>query len=93
MFRKNKENESLVKASRKSLREAEDRMEGQNLIITDLKAENIELYQENKDLRSENEELRFYLQEIETELKKQQYGSINNLKNKIKSILMTAKSI
>ena len=51
------ESESLVRASRKSLKESEDKVE-------DLNEENKYLHEENKDLRFENEELRELLTEI-----------------------------
>ena len=63
MFRKTKELQSLVNASRKSLKEAESKIENRNILIADLQNKNAELteenlavYEENKDLRFENEE-------------------------------------
>ena len=47
---------------------------------------------ENKELRAEIEFLKDCFREIEKETNKQQYNNIENLKNKIKSILKTAKS-
>lgn len=55
--------------------------------------ENLAVREENKDLRYEKEELKDVLNEIEKVLKEQDFNSIVNLKNKIKSILTTVKSI
>lgn len=100
MFKKVKELQSLVNASRKSLKEAESRTKNRNIVIADLQSKNEELtkenlavHEENKDLRFENEELKDIVKEIDNLAKTQQYGSVENLQNKIKSILMTAKSI
>nr|DAZ62856.1 MAG TPA: protein of unknown function (DUF5320) [Caudoviricetes sp.] len=61
-------------------------------IKTELKEENLTVHNENKDLRAEIDSVKDCLNEIEKELNKQQYNNIENLKNKIKSILKTAKS-
>lgn len=60
--------------------------------VRDLSKENLAVHEENKDLRTEIDSIRDCLNEIEKELNKQQYNNIENLKNKIKSILKTAKS-
>lgn len=91
--RKIKELQSLVNSSRKALRESELKVESRNILITDMEKESNALYEENKDLRFEIEEMKDILKEIENLAKTQQYGSVKNLQNKIKSILMTAKSI
>lgn len=100
MFRKTKELQSLVNVSRNALKEAESKVKNRNILIADLQKkneeltnENIAVYEENKDLRFENEEIRDIIKEIDNLAKTQQYGSVQNLQNKIKSILMTAKSI
>ena len=100
MFRKTKELQGLVDSSRTSLKEAESRIKNRNIVIADLQKQNKELtnenlavHEENKDLRFENEELKDIVKEIDNLAKTQQYGSVENLQNKIKSILMTAKSI
>jgi archaellum component FlaC len=80
-----KEKQDLLNESRYSLRKAEQRTE-------ELKQENLAVHEENKDLRAEIDTIRDCLNEIEKELNKQQYNSIENFKNKIKSILKTAKS-
>lgn len=98
--RKTKELQSLVDSSRKSLKEAESRIKNKNIVIADLQnkneeltKENLAVHEENKELRFENEEIKDIIKEIDNLSKTQQYGSVENLQNKIKSILMTAKSI
>lgn len=100
MFKKVKELQSLVNASRKNLKDAESRVKNRNMLIADLQNKNNELikekiavHEENKELRFENEEIKDVIKEIDNLSKTQQYGSVENLQNKIKSILMTAKSI
>ena len=100
MFRKTKELQSLVNASRKNLKEAESKVENRNILIANLQNKNAELieenlavHEENKDLRFENEEIKDIIKEIDSLARTQQYRSVQNLQNKIKSILMTAKSI
>lgn len=60
--------------------------------VRNLNRENLAVHNENKDLRFEKESIVDCLNEMEKELNKQQYNNIENLKNKIKSILKTAKS-
>lgn len=76
---------------------AYDRLSARNVELArqvrDLNEENKYLHEENKYLRFENEELRDLLKEFEEISKTQQFNSIINMQNKIKSILMTAKSI
>lgn len=98
--RKIKELQSLVDSSRKSLKETESRVKNRNIVIADLQnkneeltKENLAVHEENKELRFENEEIKDVIKEIDNLSKTQQYGSVENLQNKIKSILMTAKSI
>ena len=100
MFKKVKELKSLVDSSRRSLKEAESRIKNKSMLIADLQNKNNELtkesiavHEENKELRFENEEIKDLIKEIDNLSKTQQYGSVENLQNKIKSILMTAKSI
>lgn len=100
MFKKVKELQSLVDSSRRSLKEAESRIKNKSMLIADLQNKNNELtkesiavHEENKELRFENEEIKDLIKEIDNLSKTQQYGSVENLQNKIKSILMTAKSI
>lgn len=60
--------------------------------VRNLNRENLAVHNENKDLRAEIDSVKDCLNEIEKELNRQQYNNIENLKNKIKSILKTAKS-
>lgn len=93
MFKRIKELQSLVDSSRKSLEKAERKIEERNILIADMEKQANALYEENKDLRFENEEQKDIFKEIENLARTQQYGSVENLQNKLKSILMTAKSI
>ncbi len=79
------EKQDLLNESRKSLRRSEQKVE-------ELTQENLAVHEGNKELRTEIDAIRDCLNEIEKELNKQQYNNIENLKNKIKSILKTAKS-
>ena len=47
MFRKTKELQSLVDASRKALKDAERKIEDRNILIADLQKQNKELTNEN----------------------------------------------
>ena len=80
-----KEKQDLLNESRKSLRRSEQKVE-------ELTQGNLAVHEENKELRTEIDAIRDCLNKIEKELNKQQYNNIENLKNKIKSILKTAKS-
>lgn len=68
-------------------------IENRNVLIADMEKQANALYEENKDLRYEIDELKDILKEINNLSRTQQYGSVKNLQNKIKSILMTTKSI
>lgn len=85
-------NKRNVELARK-VKELDDKLESRNILIADMEEQAEVLHDENKDLRFENEELRDIIKEIDNLSKTQQYGSVKNLQNKIKSILMTAKSI
>lgn len=80
MFRRNKELQSLVDSSRKSLKRAEKE-------VKELTKENKALYEENKDLRFEIDELKDILKEIVNLSRTQQYGSVKNLQNKLKELV------
>ena len=60
MFRKTKELQSLVDASRKNLKDAERKVENRNILILDLQKKNEELSNENiavhEDLKMKNKE-------------------------------------
>lgn len=80
MFRRIKELQSLVEARTKSLKEAENRVKKLEASQKDLRAEiedeHLENYKNHKKLLA-----------IENLLKEQDYNSIENLKNKIRTIL------
>lgn len=79
----------------------EDRLFAKTQVIKDLCEENTVLYLENKELREENESLIYakdiaekrnveyarIIKNIADELNVNQYGSVINLQNKIKSML------
>lgn len=76
MFRKTKELQSLVNASRKNLKDAERKVEDRNILIADLQKKNEELtnenlavHEENKDLRFENDEQKELIDRITDDLK------------------------
>ncbi len=80
MFRKTKELQGLVEARTKALKKAESEVE-------ELKNSNKELRTEKEEEYLENYNLHRQLLEIEKTLKEQDYGSVDNLKNKIRTIL------
>ena len=81
MFRKTKELQSLVNASRSALKEAEKK-------IKRLEASQKDLRSEIEDEHLENYKHHRKLLEIEKLLQEQDYNSIENLKNKIITILL-----
>lgn len=86
LFRKLKEKQSLINASRKALVEADKKIKKLLNALEVSRHNNTVLLERNKKQAK-------ILKEIKTLTEEQQYGSINNFQNKIKSILMTAKSI
>ena len=56
-YKKIKELQSLVDESRKSLKNAEDKIENRNALIADLQNKNEELTKENLAVHEENKEL------------------------------------
>lgn len=82
----------LTKKDRKILNQ-KSMIHNRDILIKDMEEQAKVLHEENKDLRFENEELRDIIKKFDELSKTQQYGSVKNLQNKIKSILMTAKSI
>lgn len=94
MFRKTKELQSLVNASRKNLKEAERKIENRNVLITDLQNKNAELTQENlavhgenKDLRFENEEQKELIDRITRVATANAYNNEKVILNKIKELI------
>ena len=82
----------LTKKDRKILNQ-KSMIHNRDILIRDMEEQAKVLHKENKDLRFENEELRDIIKKFDELSKTQQYGSVKNLQNKIKSILMIAKSI
>ncbi len=80
MFRKTKELQSFVDASRRNLRIAEDKIkkmkESQEELRSEIEEEHLENYRNHKKLLA-----------IKKILQEQDYNSIDNLKKKIKTIL------
>lgn len=80
MFRKTKELQSLVEASRKNLEIAENKIkkmkESQEELRNEIEEEHLENYKNHRKLLA-----------IEKVLQEQDYNNIDNLKKKIKTIL------
>lgn len=94
MFRKTKELQSLVNASRKSLKEAESKIENRNILIADLQNKNAELTEENlavneenKDLRFENEEQKELIDRISRIATANTYNNEKAILGKIKELI------
>lgn len=94
MFRKTKELQSLVNASRKNLKEAESKIENRNILIADLQNKNAELteenlavHEENKDLRFENEEQKELIDRITKVATANAYNNEKVILSKIKELI------
>ena len=94
MFRKTKELQSLVNASRKNLKDAERKVENRNILIADLQKknkelsnENIAVYGENKDLRFENEEQGELIDRITRIATSNAYNNEKAILGKIKELI------
>lgn len=87
MFKRTKELQTLLNASRKALKEAEDKVENRNMLIKDMEEQAKALYKENKDLNFKYEELKEVVKEIYNLATTQQYGSVKNLQNKLKELV------
>ncbi len=99
MFRKTKELQSLVNASRKNLKDAERKVENRNILIADLQKknkelsnENIAVYEENKDLRFENEEQRELIGRIKRIATSNAYNNEKVILGKIKELISDAEN-
>lgn len=99
MFRKTKELQSLVNASRKNLKDAERKVEDRNILIADLQKkneelsnENIAVYEENKDLRFENEEQRELIDRIKRIATSNAYNNEKAILGKIKELISDSES-
>lgn len=94
MFRKTKELQSLVDASRKNLKDAERKVEDRNILIADLQKkneelsnENIAIYEENKDLRFENDEQKELIDRITKIATANSYNNEKAILGKIKELI------
>lgn len=85
--RKKKEMQSLLKSSRRALRNAETKIESRNTIIADMEKQAEELYEENKDLRHENEEQLDLIRKINKLLSCNKYNNERSILNKIKELI------
>ena len=100
MFRKTKELQSLVNASRKALKEAESKIENGNILIANLQNKNAELTEENlavneenKDLRFENEEQKELIDRITRVATANAYNNEKVILSKIKELVNDYQSI
>lgn len=94
MFRKTKELQSLVDASRKALKDAERKIEDRNILIADLQKqnkeltnENIAVYEENKELRFENDEQKELIDRITKIATANSYNNEKAILSKIKELI------
>lgn len=87
MFKRTKELQSLVEATRKALKDAESKVENRNMLIKEMEEQAKALYEENKDLDFKYEKQKEVLKEIYSLSKTQQYGSVKNLQNKLKELV------
>jgi len=94
MFRKTKELQSLVDASRKALKDAERKIEDRNILIADLQKqnkeltnENIAVHEENKDLRFENDEQKELIDRITKIATANSYNNEKAILCKIKELI------
>jgi hypothetical protein len=99
MFRKTKELQSLVNASRNNLEIAERKVENRNILIADLQKkneelsnENIAVHEENKDLRFENEEQRELIDRIKRIATSNAYNNEKAILGKIKELISDAEN-
>lgn len=100
MFKKVKELQSLVNASRKNLKEAESRIKNRNMLIADLQnknneliKENIAVHEENKELRFENEEQTDLIKRISNLVSLNKYNNEKVFLNKIKELVSDYQSL
>lgn len=100
MFRKTKELQSLVNASRNALKEAERKIENRNILIANLQNKNAELAEENlavneknKDLRFENEEQKELIDRITRVATANAYNNEKVILSKIKELVNDHQSI
>jgi len=93
MFKRTKELQTLLNASRKALKEAEDKVENRNILIKDMEEQAKALYEENKDLRFENEEQLDLIKRIDESVNSNKYNNEKAVLNKIKELVRDYQSI
>lgn len=79
-FKKTKELQSLVDASRDSLEKAEKKIEERNILLADMQKENMELYKENKELNE-------FITKIEILITANKYNNEKVIFNRIKELI------
>lgn len=92
MFRKTKELQSLVNASRKNLKDAERKVEDRNILIADLQKENEELSNENIAVYEENEEQKELIDRIKRIATSNAYNNEKAILGKIKELILDAEN-
>ena len=93
MFKRTKELQTLLNASRKALKEAEDKVENRNILIKDMEEQAKALYEENKDLRFENEEQLALIKRIDRLVNSNKYNNEKAILDKIKELVSDYQSI
>lgn len=93
MFKRTKELQSLVNASRNALKDAESKIENRNAVIKDMEEQAKALYEENKDLRFENEEQLDLIKRIDKLVNSNKYNNEKAIIDKIKELVSDCKSI
>lgn len=93
MFKRTKELQSLVDASRKNLKDAERKVENRNILIADLQKKNEELSNENIAVYEENKELRFENEEQKELIDRIVRVATSNAYNNEKAILLKIKEL
>ena len=93
MFKRTKELQTLLNASRKALKEAEDKAKNRNMLIKDMGEQAKALYEENKDLRFENEEQLDLIKRIDESVNSNKYNNEKAILDKIKELVRNYQSI
>lgn len=93
MFKRTKELQTLLNASRKALKEAEDKVENKNILIKDMEEQAKALYEENKDLKFENEEQLDLIKRIDRLVNSNKYNNEKAILGTIKELVRDYQSI
>ena len=93
MFKRTKELQTLLNASRKALKETEDKIGNRNMLIKDMEEQAKALYEENKDLRFENEEQLDLIKRIDKPVNSNKYNNEKAILDKIKELVRDYQSI